>query len=226
MKQVLVAAAAAAAVLHHRVTDPSLPVLPFLKRADVALAQTNPADFAATVLQDDVDTFVDLLKDSADLSSAYYQVALETPTKSDQSDWAFSTVKACHLQNADSQTFVFYLSADSEPYAIDYFVSPINHNGSCPTPQLTSAEIMPRLQRLNTTFLFRGPSAPPLPELRAPPQLSPEGEVVQPIPEKTFLQKYWIYMAALAVVVLFGGGAPEEGSGQGGEGGGGGGGGR
>jgi len=39
------------------------------------------------------------------------------------------------------------------------------------------------------------------PELRAPPPLTPEGQVVTPEPEKSFLQKYWIYILAVMVVL-------------------------
>lgn len=35
------------------------------------------------------------------------------------------------------------------------------------------------------------------PELRSPPPLTPEGQVITPEPEKSFLQKYWIYILAL-----------------------------
>ena len=38
------------------------------------------------------------------------------------------------------------------------------------------------------------------PELHAPPPLTPQGEVVQPVPEKSFLQKYWMYIAALLLI--------------------------
>lgn len=37
------------------------------------------------------------------------------------------------------------------------------------------------------------------PELRPPPPLTPEGQVVTPEPEKSFLQKYWIYILAFFV---------------------------
>lgn len=40
------------------------------------------------------------------------------------------------------------------------------------------------------------------PELHAPPQaFTPEGEVVKPVPEKSFIQKYWIYIAALFLIL-------------------------
>lgn len=39
------------------------------------------------------------------------------------------------------------------------------------------------------------------PELRSPPPLTPEGQVVTPEPEKSFIQKYWIYVLAFVVIV-------------------------
>ena len=39
------------------------------------------------------------------------------------------------------------------------------------------------------------------PELRLPPALTPEGQVVTPEPEKGFLQKYWIYILGLMVIL-------------------------
>jgi len=39
------------------------------------------------------------------------------------------------------------------------------------------------------------------PELRSPPPLTPEGQVVMPEPEKSFIQKYWFYMLAVMVVL-------------------------
>lgn len=37
------------------------------------------------------------------------------------------------------------------------------------------------------------------PSLRVPPPVTVEGKPVEPLPEKSFIQKYWIYM----VVALF-----------------------
>lgn len=39
------------------------------------------------------------------------------------------------------------------------------------------------------------------PELRAPPPFTPQGEVVKPVPEKSFIQKYWMYIAALVLIL-------------------------
>ena len=39
------------------------------------------------------------------------------------------------------------------------------------------------------------------PDLRPPPPLTPEGKVVTPEPEKSFLQKYWIYILAFMAIL-------------------------
>jgi ER membrane protein complex subunit 10 len=39
------------------------------------------------------------------------------------------------------------------------------------------------------------------PLLKEPPPLTPQGEVVKPEPEKTFLQKYWIYIAGVLLAL-------------------------
>jgi hypothetical protein len=39
------------------------------------------------------------------------------------------------------------------------------------------------------------------PELRAPPPLTPEGRVVTPEPEKSFIQKYWVYILAFMIII-------------------------
>ncbi|KDR83612.1 hypothetical protein GALMADRAFT_56494, partial [Galerina marginata CBS 339.88] len=118
-----------------------------------------------------------------------------------------------------SETIVLHLphGQDAQPFAVDYFVSPIPHDGSCPqskskatlTPSASIKSFANKVQRINSTLLVRPPHIPPLPELRAPPPITPEGEIVKPVPEKTFIQKYWMYIGAVVLIVLVGGG-PED----------------
>lgn len=54
---------------------------------------------------------------------------------------------------------------------------------------------------LNSTISLRYPRLPPLPILRTPPPVTPEGLPVEALPEKTFLEKYWMYMAAALVAL-------------------------
>lgn len=62
--------------------------------------------------------------------------------------------------SATSQTLYLYLSEDDVPYALDYFVSPIPHDGSCP-PTPPSNTFPEHFAHLNTTILLRKPSSPP-----------------------------------------------------------------
>jgi len=150
-------------------------------------------------------------------SDVLYQVALSHEGDTSQATWDFSSVKACYLNQAIAEVVTLHVNHDLKPYALDYFVSPIPGDGSCPrskTKVATPAEAMKTFsvgaRYLNTTVLQRIAGTPPLPELRAPPPLSPEGEVVTPVPEKSFIQKYWMYIGAIVLVFLVTGGPEEE----------------
>jgi len=105
------------------------------------------------------------------------------------------------------------VTASGKPYALDYFVSPVPYDGSCPE-QSTFTFGLPK----NTTLLIQYPTKPPQPTLKTPPPLTPEGTPVVPVPEKSFIQKYWMYMGAVLIAILMtGGGEPEEGEGGAGQ---------
>jgi hypothetical protein len=53
----------------------------------------------------------------------------------------------------------------------------------------------------NTSVELRVGHIPPSPALRTPPQLTPQGEIKQPEPEKSFLQKYWIFIAGIVIAL-------------------------
>lgn len=55
------------------------------------------------------------------------------------------------------------------------------------------SELSPPLNLM--LFMKQHPMHAFRPELRMPPPLSPEGQPVQPPQEKSFVQKYWVYMA-------------------------------
>ncbi|CAA7259883.1 unnamed protein product [Cyclocybe aegerita] len=226
---------AADVVLHHRIFHPSVPDLPYLERA--VISGNPPTIQLLPEFLANLDAFAEALTQlGEDAGDVLYQVALQHEGDSSSALWDFSSVKACHLSKASAETILLHLpsSSDLKPFALDYFVSPIPHDGSCPQ---TKSDISPfkafagQIKNMNTTILYRRPEAPPLndtplprPDLRTPPPLTPEGEVVKPVPEKSFLQKYWMYIAAFALVILIGGGPedPEQ-SRRGGGGGGGGG---
>ncbi|KZT42886.1 hypothetical protein SISSUDRAFT_1040745 [Sistotremastrum suecicum HHB10207 ss-3] len=133
---------------------------------------------------------------------ARYQLALERPSDKDSNSWDLASVYLCHLSSAVSDTIVVH-EFDGVPYALDYRVTPVPRDGSCPS--LVSSISIP-----NTTISFSSARVPPSPALRAPPPLTPEGQVVPPVPERSFLQKYWVYIAIFVGVMLFASGPEEE----------------
>jgi len=208
--------------LHHRVYHPTLlPDAPFAERAILALSGSRPAARTHLVPADSLS--VDLLEFAGtirDTDGAFYQLALEHPGDVDPSQWHVSTVKACHLPLSTSEEIILHLAQDGTPYALDYFVGPIPRDGACPrrrrrkpassgSSETSAPAALTHVS--NTTISLVHPRFPPLPQLRAPPPLTPEGTPAVPIPEKTFLQKYWMYLAVAVVALLISPAGEEEG---------------
>ncbi|EIM88410.1 uncharacterized protein STEHIDRAFT_155765 [Stereum hirsutum FP-91666 SS1] len=178
----------------HRLFHPSLDDKNFFERGTLSLDPFGQSSFeAAQHLDDDLQAFASIAQP---LHDALYQVAF-APADPD-APWDVSSVKACFLPTSTEESFVIHLTNAGKPYALDYFVSPTPHDGACPTlpkDETTAAVWAPR----NVTITASTPTLPPLPELRTPPPLSAQGEPVKPPPEKSFIQKYWVYI----VLVLF-----------------------
>ncbi|KIJ70088.1 hypothetical protein HYDPIDRAFT_164245 [Hydnomerulius pinastri MD-312] len=192
--------------IHHRVVHPNLPITPWSELGSVALPTLHSISPFGTPtklvpsdsLLDDLVEFAETIDPS--LEGAMYQVALERPGVSD-AVWPVSVVKACLVPSSTSSSLNVHFSASGVPYAIDYFVSPVPHDGSCPPP----SETRKTYPAYNTTVFLTSPRQPPLPELRTPPPVTPEGEPMAPVPEKSFVQKYWIYMVIVLGALLISG---------------------
>jgi len=190
----------------HRIHDPLAPVsLPFSERGSLTLTP-NPSLVASQNIGSDLLLFAE---STLNLHGAFYQVALQREGDEHEGQWSISSVKACHLPQTTSETFIIHLTIDAKPFALDYFISPIPHDGSCPKVE---AKYNPDIfrQTSNTTLSLRFPRLPPLPELRKPPPLTPQGELVQPAPEQSFIQKYWVYGLIILAALLLTGGPEEE----------------
>ncbi|KAF8591430.1 hypothetical protein K439DRAFT_1402033 [Ramaria rubella] len=196
-----IASADSSAKIYHRIWIPSSPPPSFSLRAIIHLGSLGP------VLTPAPENEIVHLSDRVD--GSLYQIALEREGDTSETDWDLSSVKACHLAGAESDVLHLHiLHSNKEIYALDYFVRPTPHDGGCPKA-LPGARS--EVSFKNTTVLIRSSSIPPSPEFRAPPQLSPKGEPIQPEPEKSFIQKYWMYIAlGLVTLVLTGGGAPDD----------------
>jgi len=188
--------------VHHRIFHPSIAPVPYTLKATVDTS--GPTLDHSAGATNDLHAFSQIIRGVDD---ALYQVALESDDLgTSQTDWVVSSVKACHLRSAISDTVILYMSTTHEAYNLDYFVSPVPHDGSCPDSLVEARPVLS-----NTTVHVWQPRLPPLPELRTPPPLTPQGEVVQPEPEQSFLQKYWMYMVGALLVMILAPSPPEEG---------------
>lgn len=215
--------------LHHRIYHPAFERPLFEPRGLVHLRGGEGVEvlFLEPVknIQEHFDNFGASLRAGVQagdsVNEVLYQFALERPGDTNQWAWDVSSVKACHLKNAKEEKLIVHLSPhDGTPYAIDYFVSPIPHDGECPSTKTKKGKKVASAQNFsfkpftNTTVELRVGHTPPVPALRPMPQLTPQGDVQQPEPEKTFIQKYWIYMVGVLIALLIAPG-PEEGEGGG-----------
>ncbi|KAJ7283892.1 hypothetical protein C8J57DRAFT_1293889 [Mycena rebaudengoi] len=195
--------------VYHRIYEPNQPESLFLQRGAIVIPALGDASFQpSSSLAQDLTQFADALQA---VKGALYQVALER--EGDGGQWDTSAVQVCHLHQATSESFIIHTTPGDRPYALDYFVAPTPHNGACPKKSKSKSALHSfahGIDSLNRTVVLRAARLPPLPELRVPPPLSPEGEPIIPPPEKSFFAKYWMYGLAILVALALSGGAEEE----------------
>ncbi|KAI0750825.1 hypothetical protein C8Q80DRAFT_1268141 [Daedaleopsis nitida] len=201
----LLVSASAEFRLLHRVFHPSLPAAPYAHRATIQISGSGPRATASLVPSE---TYAEDLRGLAytaeGLKDALYQVALEHSGDAEQTHWATSSVLACHIPASTSDSVTIHLDQTGTPFSLDYFVAPVPHNGACPkrgrkaSAGSSPAEFRPNV---NTTVALRSPTFPPLPALRMPPPVTAEGKPVEAPREKSFLEKYWMYIA-IALIAL------------------------
>ncbi|KAG0709767.1 hypothetical protein DFH29DRAFT_885716 [Suillus ampliporus] len=198
--------------LMHRVVHPNLPVTPWTELGTVAVPpfkSIQPTGSYVSLslgesLLEDLAEFAEVV--NPNMQDAMYHVTIERS----ESVGPVSSTKACLLPLSTSANIVIHLSATGEPFAIDYAVSPVPQDGICPQTGAVNYHAH------NASVVLKSPRMAPLPELRVPPPLTPEGEPVVPVPEKSFVQKYWIYLVVVLGALLISGPA-EDGDAKGGK---------
>ncbi|KAJ6539474.1 hypothetical protein B0H19DRAFT_960589 [Mycena capillaripes] len=203
----------------HRLYEPNQPEAPFTARGTILIpGHGDPSFQPQPSLSQDLTQFAEKLQT---VKGALYQVALELDAEKPGQWDAVSAVKVvsssqvsawniptlcvqCHLHQATSETLILHATHGGQPYALDYFVAPTPHNGACPKKSKAPAPLLSfahNIGTLNTTVEIKLPRLPPLPALRVPPPLTPEGAPVVPVPEKSFFQKYWVRIQSLSICV-------------------------
>ncbi|KAI0003100.1 hypothetical protein BJV74DRAFT_572028 [Russula compacta] len=197
--------------LHHRILHPSLPQLSFHNRASILSdVAGNPRIDPAPTFQSDFAAFAE----AAHVTDALYQLALDPGS---DSPWLISSVKACHLVDTANEHIILHLPhPGGTPFALEYFLDSAPFDGTCPPGRPSLA--LPQ----NVTITISVPKRPPLfvvivlmsdqiphcnpfyrPHLRVPLPLTSTGDPIVPEPEKSFLQKYWLYIViALGALLI------------------------
>ncbi|KAH9977941.1 hypothetical protein BGW80DRAFT_1456079 [Lactifluus volemus] len=185
--------------LYHRLFHPSLPEQNFVKRGSII--EDVDGKFRVQSLSSTLQHQLPLAETSEHVTDVLYQLALD-PGKTD-SLWLISSVKACHLGKTANEHLVIHLpSPGGTPFAFNYFIDPIPLDGTCPPNQvLTSVLALPGTPRSHSHLRVNHRY------LRAPPPVTATGDPVPVEPEKTFLQKYWLYiLLALGALLIAPGG--------------------
>ncbi|KAF9464422.1 hypothetical protein BDZ94DRAFT_492688 [Collybia nuda] len=163
--------------LFHRLFHPAAGTTPYTHRATLLIDEHNAISVQlAPSFADDLITFGDVLRSvGKEAHLALYQVALERSGDKTEAEWDISSVKACHLLQASSESIHLHTldPHNPNPYALDYFIAPIPHDGACQTGKYKgTAQVLVdtnpvhafanNIHRLNTTVTFRGSTFPPL----------------------------------------------------------------
>ncbi|KAJ7498786.1 hypothetical protein FB451DRAFT_1014445 [Mycena latifolia] len=189
----LVWAADSSFQVYHRLYEPTQSESVFTPRGTILVSANGHASFEPSPkLAQDLTQFSDELQT---VKGALYQIALEQEGTGIAGQWDIVSAVKCHLNQATSETIVLHTTLGNTPFALDYFVAPIAHNGACPKKSQAPSPLLSfasNVGSLNSTVVLRSPRLPPLPALRVPPPLTPEGEPVVPEPEKSWFQRYWV----------------------------------
>ncbi|KIO22999.1 hypothetical protein M407DRAFT_244958 [Tulasnella calospora MUT 4182] len=179
----------------------------------------------------------------------FYQVALQRREEDKPETWDVQSVRLCHVPLSTSDSFVLHLTPsaksvidrqgrgddgsksesfddrDSLVEWFSYYVDPVPRDGSCSPATLSKTtkkgKKQPQAPPLsNSTVEVRDVRYTPKVALRAPVPMTPTGEPIKPPPEKSFLQKYWMYIGAFLLVLAVAAppeaeGGPDNGAGAG-----------
>ncbi|KAK0551600.1 hypothetical protein OC845_002117 [Tilletia horrida] len=155
--------------------------------------------------------------------SDWYQLAL-VPGEGSQAqahvrkdEGLLTSAKKCHLVSTSptlEDDLVLHLASSGSPIAISYSVPGLVLNSdACPLPQSGPyAKRWTVIEGVNTTVSVQVPSVAPEPPLRAPIPVKEDGTPEVPPPEKSFLQKYWMYLLPILIIMFIPAEAEHSGS--------------
>ncbi|KAG9100317.1 hypothetical protein FRC06_004259 [Ceratobasidium sp. 370] len=200
---VLVAAAVASNVtqpvhVHHRVRALGSDA-PFILKGTVLLTPAGPSYAPAASFRGQLIAWA-----QASETNTLYEVALQTDAN--PADWPRASTRLCYVTAAKEERLTMHRTRAGDVFAIDYHLSSVPNDGACPSAS--------PLFLANTEVQLKSPSSPFSPRLRTPPPLAPDGQPIMPVAEKSFIQKYWMYIVPALIILLVLPAGPEDGAQQ------------
>lgn len=190
--------------VHHRVRLPGDSSTPFTHKGTVLLTPTGPSYSPAAAFRSQLTAWAS----NSSIPNARYEVALQTNPAEDGNpdDWPRASVKLCHVTGANEEFLTMHKTLSGDIYALDYHLSSVPKDGSCPKPA--------PLYIASTDVQIKSPSPAFRPRLKTPPPMGSDGQPVKAEPEKSFIQKYWMYIVPALIILLVMPAGPEEGGPQ------------
>ncbi|KAG8704232.1 hypothetical protein FRC09_003669 [Ceratobasidium sp. 395] len=174
---------------------------PFTLKGTVLLTPAGPSYAPAANFRNELTAWA-ASKDPSTL----YEVALQTDGAA-PTDWPRASTKLCYVTAAKEERLTMHRTRSGDVFAIDYHLSSVPHDGACPS------ESAP-LFIASTDVELKSPSPPFSPRLRTPPPLAQDGQPIKPVAEKSFIQKYWMYIVPALIILLVLPAGPDEGAQQ------------
>ncbi|KAK9899935.1 hypothetical protein P389DRAFT_165023 [Cystobasidium minutum MCA 4210] len=163
----------------------------------------------ATWLSTEKDAFATLSADEGDL----YQIGFEarhSPLDSGVVITNFVSVPECHLhtESAGPLKDTITLNVQSR----EDCAKPVHLSYKVHGAQVTRCQPGSRATSFNTTIRLSYPDTIASPRLHQPVMVNyqPDGTVKEPEPEKSFIQKYWMWIVPILLLLMTSGGGGEE----------------
>ncbi|KAG8746793.1 hypothetical protein FRC10_003776 [Ceratobasidium sp. 414] len=190
--------------VHHRVRVPGSDA-PFTLKGTVLLTPDGPSYAPAASFRDQLTAWA-----QASEKTALYDVALQTDAN--PADWPRASTRLCYVTAAKEERLTMHRTRAGDVFAIDYHLASVPTDGACPSASplfLASTEV----QLKSPTPPFRQFRLNPIctsPRLRTPPPLAQDGQPIAPVAEKSFIQKYWMYIVPALIILLVLPAGPED----------------
>ncbi|WRT66097.1 uncharacterized protein IL334_003050 [Kwoniella shivajii] len=180
--------------IHHRFLSHPSPQSPptFRQLGSVQISQSSNS--FTTTLEDSLEN---VAEDLVDDGKGWYQVGLQLSEGHGVDEWFISSTKYCYLSSS-SPKIKIHLSESSIPTSLSIHPTAPSQS-SCSSNSSESIKLPSKINELQFEFP-RHTHKIYSPSLAAPPALDPStGSPAQPEQEKSFAQKYWMYIVGLAL---------------------------